>query len=95
MEDKMNNRELTKKYAVLSYHTDVLEGAVREIERQIGKREIKIPIGSAEAIACKPSLTKEIDDLKETISMLFDYLDVEVKPELTHIIKRKRKTKNK
>ena len=93
----MNNRELTKKYAVLSYHADILEGAIREIERQIGKSEIRVSIGSAETLGCKPSLTEEIDYLKETISMLLDYLNIVIQEKTTEkrIIKSKSETKNK
>ena len=97
MEDKMNNTELTKKYDALSYDADVLRMRISEVKEQIGEREVVVPIGSVEAIGFKPSLTEEIDDLKETISMLFDYLNIVIQEKTTEkrIVKSNSKTKNK
>jgi len=94
MEDKMNNRELTKKYKELSYDADVLRRRAGTIEGCIGDRMVEMP-GLIGAVSLKPSLTKEIDDLKKTISMLFDYLDVVIQKKERRIVKNKYKIKTK
>jgi len=61
-----------------------LSNQIERIDEQMGCRYIPdVPTSDCWIFANKPDLTTEIEELRETLNMLFDYLNLEIEEKTT------------